>query len=154
MSAEQRELLDELGFTWKLDPALLAFGEMVEALVAYHAEHGDYQVPKKYVPNPILGLWVAYVRRDHVRAAMAPSEIAALNGMAPPFEWASSRRCSSAWMLRRDELQECVAAGRALPAELLSWVDAQRVARKEGRLSDTRDGYMAEELGPGWVGDS
>jgi len=50
------EKLQELGFSW--DPIENYWNQMYQRLVAYKEQHGNCNVPDKWVENPSLGTWV------------------------------------------------------------------------------------------------
>eukprot|EP00957_Ditylum_brightwellii_P063378 4810907-Ditylum_brightwellii.AAC.1 len=56
MTAERVDMLNSLGFTWKLHEGY--WHKMLDDLKEYKERHGDCLVPTKYAPNPPLGCWV------------------------------------------------------------------------------------------------
>eukprot|EP00957_Ditylum_brightwellii_P209868 15363612-Ditylum_brightwellii.AAC.1 len=55
MTAERVDMLNSLGFTWKLRGG--NWHDMLDDLKEYKERHGDCLVPFKYAPNPPLGRW-------------------------------------------------------------------------------------------------
>ena len=71
ITQEQFDQLDEWGFTWETGmakPETVAkrktWEERYQELLAYKAEHGHVNVPKKY---PILGSWVHRQRKEYAK---------------------------------------------------------------------------------------
>jgi len=98
LSDNDLELLQEMQFRFSFDDIYeqMDFEEMVGRLLAYEDEFRvNFQIPKKYAPDPELGAWVAAVRR------IGPSSIDALqrerlDGIK--FAWVSTRKCGSQFM--------------------------------------------------------
>jgi hypothetical protein len=72
LTDDELHLLEELEFRFhSLEECYYEFDfdEMLERLIQYEREHqNQYQVPKKYAPDPELGAWVTGLRR--IRANM------------------------------------------------------------------------------------
>jgi Helicase associated domain len=126
------------------------FDELLERLLAYEQLHENhYQVPKKYVPDPELGAWVTGLRRlgpENVSIEHADQ----LNAIG--FTWKSARQCGSAFMTQYRTLVDTAFNDPTVlhdPKTVL-WKQAQIVARKNGKLSDTRYHYMEQLFGVGW----
>mmetsp|Transcript_4517 Transcript_4517/g.6831 ORF Transcript_4517/g.6831 Transcript_4517/m.6831 type:complete len:111 (+) Transcript_4517:558-890(+) len=60
MTAERVDMLNSLGFTWKLREG--NWHKMLDDLKEYKERHGDCLVPQTYAPNPALGHWVKLQR--------------------------------------------------------------------------------------------
>jgi len=152
--------LEELGLSWDspahIQPAESDWAEMCGRLAAYRAEYGDGQVPKKFKKDPELGGWVAAVRRRGPEV-LDPEKSAAVE--AAGFEWVSTRKCGSAYMKSLRELQDfqkmhghCAVERLREPSDdLVRWCEAQRSARRKGKLSDERTEYLAA-IGFEWEG--
>lgn len=154
------------GFSWE-SPTEKSWdrfdaGTMISRLQTYISEHGNAQVPKKYVVDPDLGAWVAAVRRaNEVLPAPLKKELDDAG-----FEWVSSRKCGSAFMdsfrMYALRMQECggpdageatlskkLSEGGREDAELLKWAEAQRRCREKGKLSQKRIEYL-DGIGFSW----
>lgn len=161
LSAEREAALEALGVSWEApsevdDPVEQAdWEDMCGRLSAYVAEHGNAQVPKKYKPDPALGGWVAAVRR--ARLALGAERVAQLD--ARGFEWVSTRKCGSKFMLGFAALRDfhaarghvdvagaAAASDSAELAELARWCEAQRGAHARGLLKPKQAEYL-EGLG-------
>lgn len=151
LDATRVAALEALGLSWVSpsdvdDPvAQLDWEEMCRRFGAYVEANGNGQVPKKSKADPVLGGWVAAVRR--VREKLGEERIRQLEGLG--FEWKSTRKCGSAFMdtfrtLRdfREEHGHCdVARVRGEEDELARWCATQRKQKSE--LSPKRAGYLA-----------
>jgi hypothetical protein len=64
LTNEQCAKLNDLGFTWSLQPSIRrTWEENFQLLVRYKEQHGDCNVPTIYEQDPTLGNWVARQRR-------------------------------------------------------------------------------------------
>ena len=158
--------LDNLGFLWDsptdIDDPTAEFpgGDswdiLCDRFAGYRQEYGDGQVPKKFILDPVLGGWVAAVRRR--REALGASRIAQLEALG--FEWVSTRQCGSAFMETFRELRGFydehghteVARVLGETSDLARWCDAQRSANARGLLPDKRQAYL-EGIGFAWCKD-
>lgn len=94
------DILLNLGFRFTFDNIYedMHFEEILGRLLEYEGEHrANFQIPKKYAPDPELGAWVAAVRRIG-RDAIDASEREALDSVG--FAWVSTRKCGSTFMVR------------------------------------------------------
>jgi hypothetical protein len=134
------------------------FEEMLQKLVAYEAIHHDnYQVPKKYSPDPEFGAWVTGLRRLGPERVQ-PQHAATLNEIG--FSWISKRKCGSKFMQfyrsileRLEDVDDAERREEILQMdnEVQKWLQAQREARKRGTLSETRAGYLTNLFGKDWM---
>lgn len=83
---EQREILDSLGFAWKVNENL-SFGEVVSLLKAYKEKNGDCLVPVLYKTEDgvSLGRIVSNIRSGNRRTTFEEKEV--LNNLG--FVWAA-----------------------------------------------------------------
>jgi len=147
MPEERVAALEALGFRWRLDPDDMPWEEMVERFTAFYAANGHGRVPKKYVPDPLLGAWVALSRRRNALLSDASREQLTAAG----FDWAPppSARCGSQFMLGFRAWVEAKRTGDETDAK---WEAAQRAARRKGMLSDVRVEYL-DGAGFEWEGE-
>ena len=144
LEPEKIQKLESLDFSWEA-PSLVedvesSWDEMLQKLKAYVAEFGDGQVPKKFKKDPLLGGWVALVRR---RGQVALSEDQRLELEVAGFEWVSSRTCGSDFMNNFRELRSMQTTTDCVePKHLQQWCDAQRKAAQKGKLSPERIDYL------------
>lgn len=154
--ATAQRALDALGFSWSAPasiedptcdlPAGESWASLCDRFAAYRAEHGDGQVPKKYQKDPVLGGWVAAVRRG--REALGAARVAQLDALG--FEWVSTRQCGSAFMQSFRQLRDFydahehtdVAGVLGGASDLAHWCDAQRRAHARGLLLEKRVAYL------------
>lgn len=127
----------------------------------------NYQIPKKFKPDPELGAWVTVIRRIG-RDNIQPDRRQKLDDLN--FAWRSTRKCGSSFMSNfrkiRDRLYECCCEideqskerhiidnkrWNAILSEedVKKWVKAQSDAAVKGNLSDARCDYM-DQLGFDW----
>jgi len=158
LSQDEIEWLEQIGFRFNsLEDVYFEadFDDLFQKLKDYERIHQNrYQVPKKYNEDPELGAWVTGIRRlgtDRVH----PKHKEMLDSI--DFTWISLRQCGSKFMKKYRDLVARAQQTNAGPEELLqdesviSWLTAQRQARKRGTLSDTRMDYMNQLFGEGWM---
>ena len=146
--------LQELGFRFHTleDVYHVAdFDDIFTRLIDYEAIHqNSYQVPKKYPLDPELGAWVTGVRR------LGPNKIASNHVdqlTAISFPWTSVKQCGSQFMkYYRDLLERVEQEGSEILQEpqTLLWKQAQRTARANGTVSETRYQYLVQLFGTDW----
>jgi len=154
LKPEEEAALTSLAFRWKLEPEELDVEEMIDRLLKYKASNGDTLVPKKYEADPLLGAWVAMVRRQADPV---------LNGGEPVlpadrrkrlddigFSWEPARRCGSGFMAGFRIWSEAKMAGWPTPDD--NWCEQQRQARSQGKLSEQRISYL-NKFGFDWGAD-
>eukprot|EP00928_Gymnodinium_smaydae_P018614 TRINITY_DN17094_c0_g1_i1.p1 TRINITY_DN17094_c0_g1~~TRINITY_DN17094_c0_g1_i1.p1 ORF type:complete len:296 (-),score=33.26 TRINITY_DN17094_c0_g1_i1:104-928(-) len=144
MTKDEEAALTALEIRWKLDPEELDCDEMLERLTAYKAANGDTLVPKKYEQDPLLGAWVAAMRRkadpllNGGQSALSPELRQRLDDAG--FSWKPARVCGSSFMTGFRQWSEAKMAGQPVPDE--NWCHLQREARKQGKLSEQRIAYL------------
>mmetsp|Transcript_5644 Transcript_5644/g.7387 ORF Transcript_5644/g.7387 Transcript_5644/m.7387 type:complete len:158 (-) Transcript_5644:339-812(-) len=146
---------------------------MVTTLVEYEAEfQTNYQIPKKYKPNPELGAWVTGIRRLYnnpskyasttntdtdTKKQLDPTHIDKLNSIG--FAWQSTRKCKSPFMTQyRDLKARCSSSpeeggdGESIHTimkqepTILKWIQTQQDVYHKGNLSETRTLYLSQLL--------
>lgn len=151
LDAAEEAALTLLGFRWRLDPDELDPDDLIERLLAYKTQTGDMLVPKKYEADPLLGAWVAAVRRkadpllNGGESILQPELRERLDGIG--FAWEPARRCGSNFMSGFRLWSEAKSAGLPVPDE--KWCNLQREARRQGKLSEQRIGYL-DKFGFDW----
>jgi len=161
LSVEEADHLADLGFRFHSFEDVYyecGFDEMLGKLLAYKAEAGTFQIPKKYEPDPELGAWVTMLRRLKQKGNLPQAQIDQLD--AVEFAWISTRKCGSAFMAEYREVLSLL--GEAVEAsgdagEVLregtaarKFIDTQRLAHKNGKLPDHRVEYMNDLPGVDW----
>ena len=64
LTSDELQILTELGFRWNSFEDVYTecdFDEMREKLMAYHDEFDTFQIPKKYEPDPELGVRMFHI---------------------------------------------------------------------------------------------
>lgn len=173
LSEDEVELLTEIGFRFNTLEDVYEeadFDDCLQRLLDYEAEFKtNYQIPKKYNPDPELGAWVTMIRRigrDSIHDTRR-EKLDAIN-----FAWISTRKCGSAFMKNyrsiRDRLlsfcelkdandlkaavvvdQQGIDSVLADP-EVKKWINAQREASGKGNLSESRCEYLDDLPGFNW----
>ena len=139
LSEKQIELLDELNFQWRVLED--EFEERIEWLLEYKEEHGDLLIPRRYPKNPKLANWVYRIRNPKDKALLSEDRINRLNKLG--FVWDVE---DYNWNLKFEELSDYYKqinykGGRVSSypnSKLSSWVSRQRVAFRDGKLSNER----------------
>jgi len=151
LQAAEEAALTALGFRWKLDPEELDFDDMVDRLVAYRQQNGDTLVPKKCEADPLLGAWVAAMRRkadpllnggDVVLDTKQRERLEEVG-----FSWQPAKRCGSSFMTGFRAWADAKQADLPVPDE--KWCELQREARRQGKLSEQRISYL-DKFGFDW----
>jgi Helicase associated domain len=151
-------LLDDLHFTWHTledvyEKQKEHFDDFVERLKEYAANSpdGELSPPKKYPADPELGAWVTALRRLKMVNAVEEEHVRILDQLG--FAWVSPRRkCGSQFMIQFRALQERLAQSQTdnkavfRDPTIPAWIQAQQNAE----LSETRQHYMVQLLGPDW----
>jgi hypothetical protein len=151
LDAAEEAALTSLGFRWTLDPDELDPDEMIERLVAYKERAGNTLVPKKYETDPLLGAWVASVRRksdpllNGGKSVLEEDLREKLDKVG--FSWEPEKRCGSAFMTGFRAWSEAKMQGKPVPEE--RWCQCQRMAKAQGRLSEQRISYL-DKFGFDW----
>lgn len=138
------------------------FQDCLERLVDYEATHKtNYQIPKKYNPDPELGAWVTMIRRIG-KDSIEPERRHQLDEIN--FTWISTRKCGSSFMKQyrsiKERLSKCMMDDKTITDEpayqdiiqdndVSKWIRAQKLAYENGNLSESRCEYM-DDLGVDW----
>ncbi|KAL9189156.1 hypothetical protein ACHAXT_011646 [Thalassiosira profunda] len=165
LTEEETALLEEMGFRFHSFEDVYYecdFDEMLGRLLNYHLKTGTFQIAKKHPEDPELGAWVTMLRRLYRTDDLPTIQVQKLDAVG--FEWVSTRKCGSSFMSKYREvlsyLSKVVEAGgdvRELLYEdndMIKWIDAQRAAYENGKLSESRVQYMDELPGIDWKNPS
>uniref|UniRef100_A0A7S1FPT5 Helicase-associated domain-containing protein n=1 Tax=Corethron hystrix TaxID=216773 RepID=A0A7S1FPT5_9STRA len=146
LSPTDHHILSNLNFqfdAFTFDPEEIDFFSLLNRLLKYNNfTNANFQIPKKYAPDPQLGAFVAYVRRMG-RDGLDPSWVEALESVN--FVWKSLRKCGSSFLVnwrRISEKYEGLDEVPDLNEEDERWVQAQASSFLKGNLSDHRAEYM------------
>ena len=157
LTDERIEALDALGMTWDVPDYI--FETNYAAAVTYHRQHGDLDVPSKYVDeNGVrLGSWIAAMRQRKRlgRLAYSPEQIERLNALG--MRWTNQN--TARWENGFEHAGEYFSAKRTLlvpPSyvcpdgfKLGDWVSNQREKYRAGTLDEERRTRL-EEIGMRW----
>jgi hypothetical protein len=170
LSEEEMNLLTELEFRFNSLEDVYEeadFDHCLQRLIEYEKENKfNYQIPKKYKPDPELGAWVTMIRRigsDNID----PTRRKKLDEIE--FAWVSTRKCGSIFMKNfrplKEKLESCCrlnedgvwevvdqdVVDEVLRGEgVMKWVRAQRDAAEKGKLSEHRCEYLDQLPGLNW----
>jgi hypothetical protein len=129
------EKLQELGFSW--DPIENYWNQMYQRLVAYKEQHGNCNVPDKWVENPSLGTWVGSQRRRKNKGTITNLQIEKLNQLG--FIWNLEKnqwgKMFQALVTYKEEFGGCnVPQTYPENPRLGQWINTQRRYKKYDRL--------------------
>mmetsp|Transcript_14225 Transcript_14225/g.16812 ORF Transcript_14225/g.16812 Transcript_14225/m.16812 type:complete len:376 (+) Transcript_14225:475-1602(+) len=179
LSPEEIQLLDELDFRWNNFEDVYEeadFDACLNRLIKYEEEQkSNYQIPKKYHPDPELGAWVTLIRRLG-KANIESKRRDKLDAIG--FTWKSTRKCGSSFMSAYKAFKgQCQSVCRITSssstaadtdtvsyelidseglrtiveeASVQKWLRTTRDAFQSGKLSDSRCVYMDQLPGFDW----
>lgn len=157
LPAERHKQLEEQVPEWISPPSLtaqshgvslLSFDQRLAELREFQAQHGHVNVPVKYPPNKALGNWISNCRIAWKKGQLNAKRLQQLNDVG--FIWQSSRNGAAinlrCWAENFADLQEFqknhghvnVRSNDLEHPALASWVVAQRVKHRLGKLSAER----------------
>ena len=159
LTQDEIDWLTDIGFTFhSLEDVYRVgdFDDLFQRMMKYESQHpeSNFQIPKKCVEDPELGAWVTGIRRlgpDGVN----PQHERQLNQVG--FVWKSTRQCGSKFMKQYRDYVAMVDDGTSGEELLQSdpnvvrWVQAQQLALRQGKLSQTRVHYMEQLFGENWT---
>jgi len=97
--------LESIGFVWCAQGLIEANWEsMFQLLLEYKAQHGNTLVPRRYVKNPRLGIWVQVQRRSHRQKKLLSNRFLRLECIG--FVWCTQRLNEANWELMFQSLLE------------------------------------------------
>jgi hypothetical protein len=125
--------------------------ENYNKLKEFHLEHGHIEVSSR--DDRSLTAWIRHQRKETTRRKLSEEQTEKLSELG--FIW-SRRGAKNSWeekFLKLKQFKERTGHCKVplkLDRQLNSWVDAQRQANKQGRLSDERIRKL-ESLGVQWI---
>lgn len=139
LSKERIARLNELGFVW--NPFESKWDRFFAALAEFKAEHGHCDVPFQWPKNPSLSSWISNQRNSRKTERLAENRIERLEGIG--FVW---EPLDEQWDEMLQALKEyrqahgnCNVLQKYAPSPKLgSWVNTQRMAKRDGSLSSDR----------------
>jgi len=150
---ERVRCLDALGFVWVRE---VSWEQRIHDLKAFKKQHGHCNVPNQYSQNPVLGWWVAYVRKQKKRGTLAKDNILILDTLG--FCWVIRKHgIQVSWKQRINNLKafkkeygHCKVPRNYQPNPALGcWVSNLRQRKKQGTLTEDRITVL-DGLGFSW----
>jgi superfamily II DNA or RNA helicase len=89
---ERKAQLDALGFSWAGEIVNERWEKVYQRLKAYHAQHGDADVPYRWKEDVILAAWVRYQRHRRKKGLISDEQIQLLEALS--FTWRHRERGS------------------------------------------------------------
>ena len=65
LKPERIDLLNSIGFPWRLGPDAIGWENRFQQLIQYKAEHGNCDVPQEWKQDRAFGRWVMKQRHEH-----------------------------------------------------------------------------------------
>ena len=133
--------IEKLGVTWD---------ERYGQLQAFKEKHGHCWLPTTWSENPKLATWVSVQRRERVRLSKARIEkLERLGFVWYPFDQAWEEMHAALSQYKSEHGHCNVPLRWPMNRKLAVWVMQQRVARRQGRLSEERIKRL-DEVGLVW----
>lgn len=151
---ERQAQLDALGFSWVGEMNDHKWDEMYQRLKAYHAQHGNADVPDRWKEDRKLAAWVGAQRQRRKKEMISDEQIQLLDVLG--FTW--QRRERGSWEDRYQELIEFKAshghcnvsfAYEEVP-KLGAFVNTMRTQKSSGLLRQERI-ELLERIGFQWA---
>ena len=146
LTEERITKLDALGMVWNVID--YQWEENYSAAVRYHKEHGDLDVPVKYVDNTgfRLGQWLRNLRvsRKNNRETLTDEQIARLDALGMIWEDRGDKQWNDAFQALCDYYNEYHTLKIPIKYEtekglkLSMWLSTQRERYRKGKLSPER----------------
>jgi len=156
LAADRTTALEALGVIWQ--PQQENWARALEHATAYHAAHGNLDIPENHVTSNgfRLGTWLGQRRREYRRGTLAADKTAALEQLGvtwdSAFDAAWQRGLYRLARYRATQGHARVPASYTDPDDgyrLGTWLASQRHDRRRGALSPGRVTAL-EELGVIW----
>lgn len=170
LTSEELNFLNDLNFRFNSLDDLFEeadFDDCLARLVNYEKENkNNFQIPKKYKPDPELGAWVTVLRRigrDNIESEKREK----LEKVE--FSWVSTRKCGSTFMKSYRSLKERLITHSRVNDEgiwevvdeegvasvledkvVKRWLRAQKDVYAKGLLNEARCNYLDQLPGFDW----
>mmetsp|Transcript_25554 Transcript_25554/g.55861 ORF Transcript_25554/g.55861 Transcript_25554/m.55861 type:complete len:545 (+) Transcript_25554:278-1912(+) len=136
LTPDQVELLDDLGFVWRLKGdsySQVSWDDMFQALVEYQQAHGNCRVPNME-PHARLWRWIGTQRQKYKSEQLSSEQIQKMEDLG--FVWSVFEKDTRSWDDMHQELQEFheenghCRVPKSHDGKLAYWVRRQRILRK------------------------
>jgi hypothetical protein len=154
---DRKELLDKLGFVWRVDKAdadasltQRKWDQMLERLVEFKQTNGRANVPRSFKKWG-LGRWVSDQRNDGRKGEMDPRRAPRLLAIGLDFDprWKENFERLEAYKKKNGHCNVSATGANVEDAKLLGWVKNQRSFRENGFLLPKRNTQL-DEIGFVW----
>lgn len=148
LTKEQYEQLDALGVDWNLLSGKgLRWQQMFLKLKTFYQVYGHSRVPQKWALDRQLANWVSVQRRVYARNKMPAGRVRLLGQL--DFVWHIQAQFDAQWdrfyrqlAAFRQQHGHCQVPGTC--KQLVSWIERQRIARKNNLLPARREKQLNE----------
>lgn len=153
LSPERARMLDDLGMRW--EEFAQRWQEALDAATAYHAAHGDLEVPQAHVAGGglALGTWISNQRTRQRHGSLSDAQKAELDalGMRWGADWAWQRGIAAAREYHAEHGHLDIPKGhpRVGGTDLAAWVQDRRKDHRDGTIPPRRAAEL-EALGITW----
>ena len=137
LESDKVKLLDDIGFVW--DPVEEIWESQFQKLVAYKEEHGDCFVPITFKDKQLAN-WVVAQRQNNKNGKLYRDRHRRLDALG--FSWDPDEEN---WNIQFQKMKsykveygDCLVSRSWKDSKLFSWVRAQRLSKKEGKLESDK----------------
>ncbi|MGI8967035.1 MAG: helicase associated domain-containing protein, partial [Limisphaerales bacterium] len=150
LTDQRFQKLENIGFVWDVPDA--NWEEMFAALIEYKRKHGDCSVPHAWPSNPQLATWIVTQRAAWRIGHLNENRVQRLGQIG--FAWDSRdtlwEEMFTALLKYKRQYGDCNVPKRwKKNTPLATWANAQRAAKRHGKLNDERVGRL-NEIGFVW----
>jgi uncharacterized protein YbgA (DUF1722 family) len=165
LRADRKELLNEIGFVWRVDTTSAPWNKQYEKLIEFKRKNGHCLVPSTYKEDMSLGTWVSKQRQFHNQNTIRLDRKDLLDEIG--FVWkapgviANYKNNERNWHQQYEKLVEfkrkngnCLVPQKYQEdASLGHWVGKQRQAHVNNNMRQDRKGLL-DEIGFVWKAET
>ena len=151
LTAEQVKKLESIGMIW--DVFDLKWNKMYELSKQYFQEHGNLDVPNKFVTKngEKLGFWIQHQRHAYKNKTLSDEKIKKLESIGMKWglldsKWNKMYELACEYYEKHGNLDIPQRYITSNGEKLGSWFGGQRIAYNEGRLSKERE-FLLKKIG-------